>query len=98
CAEAGYRAVAVVAEGRFTARALARHAEAAFRVVPPAQAGPALAPLPLTALEAMPRARAALGALGLTTLGEVAALPRGAVVARLGAEGLCAQRLARGED
>jgi protein ImuB len=39
-----------------------------------------------------------LRSLGLTTLGEVAALPAGAVIARLGAAGLRAHRLCRGDD
>ena len=37
---------------------------------------------------------AGFASLGLTTLGEVAALPVGAVIARLGAEGLRAHKLA----
>jgi len=36
--------------------------------------------------------------LGVTTLGELAALPRPAIVARFGARGLSAHRLASGED
>ncbi len=53
----------------------------------------ALAPLPLWALEGP--ARAAFAALGLTTLGEVAALPVGAVTARGGAVG-CGRTRAAG--
>ena len=36
--------------------------------------------------------------LGITTLGALAALPRGAVVSRFGNDGLLAHRMARGED
>ena len=39
-----------------------------------------------------------LGRWGLTTLGELAALPAGALSARLGAEGIALQQLARGVD
>lgn len=56
----------------------------------------ALAPLPLSALEDAPLARAALASLGLGTLGEVASLPPGAWVARAGAEGKRVHALVQG--
>ncbi len=96
----------VVASERFTAQALARfHREGGGRpasptVVPP-RGGGLLAALPLDALESGwlgPDAAAPFRALGLTTLGEVAALSSGALVARFGALGLQAARLSRGED
>lgn len=102
CSAQGYRAHAVVASEAFTSRALGRHGARRSEVVPPGSSFAALAPLPLAALDcaALSRAtvRQAFGSLGLSTLAEVAALPPGAVVARLGAEGLWAHRLCRGED
>lgn len=99
CSQHGYRARVVVATGAFTARALARYADARVSVVAPREGARALAALPLMALEASEKElMGPLAALGLTTLGQVAALPRGAVVARLGSPGLVAQRLCRGED
>jgi len=96
----GYRGRAVVAPDLFTARAVARHGPPGGEPVVARQESAArLQGLPLRVLaEEAPHAAQALGTLGLSTLGEVAALPPGAVVARLGAEGLRAQRLCRGED
>lgn len=95
----GYRAKVAVAQEAFTARALARHGEKRACLVAEGQGAGALAPLPLGALgEVEERLVSPLRALGLSTLGEVAALPAGAVIARLGAAGLRAQRLCRGED
>jgi protein ImuB len=55
--------------------------------------------LPLQALEGVDaQVHDAFGAFGLLTLGEVARLEPAQVVTRLGARGLRAQRLARGED
>ncbi|AGC45230.1 hypothetical protein MYSTI_03924 [Myxococcus stipitatus DSM 14675] len=85
CAEQGYRAHVAVASEAFTSRALARHGARRVEVVAPGESARVLAPLPLAALEG--REGAAFSALGLTTLGEVAALPVGAVVARGGAQG-----------
>jgi protein ImuB len=56
-----------------------------------------LAPLPASRLPLDPRALEVLDALGLRTLGQVAALPRAAMLDRLGFPGLRAWRLARGE-
>ena len=60
-----------------------------------------LAPLPVTLLRARPALAAlpeALERLGVTTLGELAALPAAAVADRFGRVGLRARDLARGED
>lgn len=96
CSGHGYRGRAVVASELFTARALARHGTRPVQVVPEGESARALAPLPLLALEGPERA--AFAALGLGTLGEVAALPVGAVTARGGAAGLRAHTLCRGGD
>ncbi|WP_338866509.1 DNA polymerase Y family protein [Myxococcus stipitatus] len=85
CSEQGYRAHVAVASEAFTSRALARYGARRVEVVAPGASARMLAPLPLAALEG--REGAAFSALGLTTLGEVAALPAGAVAARGGAQG-----------
>jgi protein ImuB len=95
----GLRGRGVVASELFTARALARFGGGRATVVPRGTSGKALAPLPLQALEGVDAAvRDSLGAFGLASLGGVAGLEPAQVVARLGAKGLRAQRLARGED
>jgi len=72
---------------------------AAFGAIP---AGPAarrtLAVLSLDLLPADPATRGRFALFGLTTMGELAALPRSAVGAQFGAEGERLQALARGED
>ncbi|MET0406535.1 MAG: DNA polymerase Y family protein [Cystobacter sp.] len=96
CAELGWRGRVVVASEMFTPRALARHGEKRLSVVPDGEEARALAPLPLSALEGPEQA--AFMALGLSTLGEVAALPVGAVTARGGAAGMRAHARCRGGD
>ncbi len=99
CAEHGYRAKVAIAGEAFTARALARFGEGRVRVVRKGESPAALAPLPLSALEgASAQVAGPLRGLGLSSLGEVAALPSGALLARLGAQGLRAHRDCRGED
>jgi protein ImuB len=60
------------------------------------QARELLAPLPLELLPLQPRERAELRELGVRRLGELAALPAGAVAERLSADGREAWQLARG--
>ena len=99
CGEHGYRAKVAIASEAFTARALARFGEGRVRVVRTGESPSALAPLPLSALEGdVAQVAGPLRGLGLSSLGEVAALPSGALLARLGAEGLRAHRFCRGED
>ena len=57
-----------------------------------------LAALPLALLPADPETRQRFALFGLTTMGELAALPRSAVGAQFGASGERLQALARGED
>src|SRR5215813_4030054 len=97
CASFGYRGKAAVASQLFTARALAREAATRVQVIGPSQSAQALSPLPLSSLES-PAAVESFKSLGLATLGEVASLPIGALVARMGLEGLRMHRLCRGED
>ncbi|QAT85349.1 DNA polymerase IV [Corallococcus coralloides] len=96
CGEQGYRAHVTVASEAFTSRVLARHGSRRVEVVPEGQGARALAPLPLGALE--DAAAKAFSVLGLSTLGEVAALPAGAVTARGGAAAARAHARCRGVD
>ncbi|RPH65838.1 MAG: DNA polymerase Y family protein [Myxococcaceae bacterium] len=95
---AGYRARVVLASEPFTARALARFGAATRACVAPGGSERALAALPVQALEDAPEVVASLRALGLSTLGELSALQPTQVISRLGAQGLRAQRLVRGQD
>jgi protein ImuB len=100
CREAGLEGRCVVGSERFTTQALARWRADTLAVVP-SHGGAHLHALPLAALEdgwLGPGAAAPFRALGLSTLGELAGLPSGALVARFGALGLAAARLCRGED
>ena len=98
CRTHGYRAGFCVASEKFTAKAIARHGGTG-QLVPVQESARALAVLPLEALEGREAETVApLRSLGLSRLGELAALPPGALLARLGGVGLRAQRLARGED
>ena len=95
-----------VADGPFIAR-LAAHlaAPGAPMVVPVGDSPRFVAPIPLTAL--VPHFAstgdaaeiiATWGQLGLTSLGDVAALPAAAVLGRFGTDGIALHRLARGDD
>ena len=100
CRNLGFRARCVVGEERFSTQALARWSGDALAVVPKG-GGPKLPKLPLVALEEGWLGDGAADTyreLGLTTLGELAALPAGALVGRFGSMGLEAARLCRGED
>ncbi len=89
-----------VADGRFVAEQVARRQLAdpdAAMVLPPGGSRSFLAPMPVQSL-ARPELADVLLRLGLRTLGSFAALPAADVVARFGAEGLLAHRLAGGLD
>jgi nucleotidyltransferase/DNA polymerase involved in DNA repair len=75
-------------------------APAAFFALPGGAAAvrEVLAAMPLTLLPVKPETRQRLALFGLTTMGELAALPRSAVGAQFGQEGERLQALARGED
>ena len=91
-----------VADGPLVARlAATRAGRGRPRVVPPGTAAAFLAPAPLAALATFvpdPDVLDTWERLGLTTIGEVGALPTGAVVARFGPAGQWVHRLARGLD
>jgi protein ImuB len=101
-----------IADGRFAASLAARrgsipqHGIAAARsgsaadrhlIVPPGEVAGFLAPFPVGVLE-RPDLTDMFVRLGLTTLGHLAALPRAALAARFGPEGVRAHRLASGAD
>ena len=67
------------------------------RVVAPGEATAFLAPLPVERLPVSDELRRQVRWLGLRTVGELAALPRAALAARFGPEGVMLWDLARGE-
>lgn len=100
CRAVGLRGRCVVGSERFTTQALCRWGDDAVAILPE-RGGAAVASLPLVALEAGwlgEGAAAPFRALGLSTLGELAALPPASLVGRFGAMGHLAARLCRGED
>ncbi len=70
----------------------------ALHVVEPGADAAFLAPLPAALLSRDPEVRARLGRFGLRVIGQVAELPRSAVVARFGPEGQRLHARARGEE
>jgi protein ImuB len=92
-----------VADGAFAARLAAHSAsDAPVQVIDPSATPEFVASWPVTvlsgALEVGTDLVSLLVRLGLPTLGDLAALPAGAVLARFGAAGAQAHRLARGLD
>jgi protein ImuB len=86
-----------VADGPFAAALAARAAAPGSQVVDPGGSPAFLAPLPVDALD-RPDLADVLVRLGLRTLGAFADLDAADVVARFGADGRLAHRLARGLD
>lgn len=98
CNVAGFRVKVVIGSERFTTQALCRFGDGAIVA---AQGGRLLAQAPLDALLGAGLGDDVLGplkALGLSTLGEVAALPIGSLAARFGTHGHLVAQLARGQD
>ncbi|MBZ5558307.1 MAG: hypothetical protein LAO77_13635 [Acidobacteriia bacterium] len=103
----GVRAHVAIASTRTAAMVLAL-ARPGLTVVAPGDEAAALAPIPIDFLERIhvepqspPSRSSALSAVkrwGLSTLGELAALPAGELTARLGKQALAWQATARGED
>ncbi len=93
CAGAGIGWRLGVADGPFTATAAARRGI----IVPPGEAAAFLAPLPVELL-GDPELADLLRRLGIGRLGDLAALDEGAVLARFGAAGGRAHRLAQGRE
>lgn len=94
----GLPARVAVAGTRTAARVVARSAMTTITVVPPGADRAALAPAPLDVLDPAPAVAATLARWGVTTLGELAALPRAGLADRLGVAGLRAHDEAQGRD
>jgi protein ImuB len=94
---AGLTARVGIAASRIGALAAARFGSGATVVEPGGDAA-ALATVPLALLTRSEALATRLSRWGLRTLGELAALPTAGLFERAGAEGVQAQRLARGED
>jgi nucleotidyltransferase/DNA polymerase involved in DNA repair len=73
-------------------------ARAACLILPPGEGRTTLAGLPIGLLPAEPAVRDRFSLFGLTSMGQLAGLPRSAVAAQFGAVGERLQALARGED
>ena len=86
-----------VADGLFAALLAARAADDGPLVVAPGASAGFLAPWPVESL-GRPELADLLRRLGIRTLGAFAALPRGHVLARLGAEGALCHAVARGDE
>jgi nucleotidyltransferase/DNA polymerase involved in DNA repair len=99
---AGTRFVAMMAAGK--ANEPAQHPTGLLTVppgllaVPPGEDAAFLVSLPAALLTADPDVRARLARFGLRQIGQVAAVPRSALVARFGAEGERLHARARGEE
>lgn len=88
-----------IAEGKFAARvAAAVTRPGSVKIVPAGEEAAFLAPLPISHLPAADAMRWRLGMLGLSTMGEVAKLPLGAVQAQFGPDGKLCWELAQGID
>jgi protein ImuB len=83
-------------QGKLTS--LAAAAEGAVTVIPPGREAAYLAPRPVDLLPLLPDERRRLGLFGLHRLGQLAALPRPAVLAQFGKRGRLLHQLACGED
>lgn len=95
---AGLPARVGVATSRTLARIAAALAPERVRVIPPGGEREVLARAPLAVLELPQELAATLARWGVSTLGELAALPRAGLATRLGAAGLRAHDLASGSD
>ena len=97
---AGTRFAALIAAGDAAADAGAGAADAgaALRSVPPGTEAAFLAPFPAALLSGDSDVRARLARLGLRRIGQVAEIPRSALVARFGSEGALLHARARGEE
>ena len=73
-------------------------ARAACLILPAGEGRTTLAPMPIGLLPAEPAVRDRFSLFGLTTMGQLAGLPRSAVAAQFGSPGERLQALARGED
>lgn len=86
-----------IASSKIAAR-LAAFGGSGSMVVPAEEEWRFLAPLPIQLLTPSPALQSTLARWGIRSLGDLAALPAGAVATRLGPEGVLLARRARGED
>jgi protein ImuB len=97
--EAGYGAVRIgIADSAIAAYAASRARAAPFTIVTPGADAAFLAGFPIALLDLGEDLEETLTALGVTTLGRLAALHPDEVEARFGPTGLAAHQLARGRD
>jgi protein ImuB len=87
-----------LAASRTAARMAALNGSGAVTIIPAGRERAALAKVAIATLDLVPDLAATLGRWGVRTLGELAALPREGVTARLGPAGLRAHDLALGLD
>ncbi|MBB1243623.1 DNA polymerase Y family protein [Streptomyces durbertensis] len=94
-AEAGFEARTGIADTLFAAALAARRANPEERLIPPGLTSAFLARYPVGVLGS-PELGRLLGRLGISTLGDFAALPADRVLSRFGPAGAAAHRTARG--
>jgi protein ImuB len=87
-----------LAASRTAARMAAVNGSGAVTIIPPGRERATLAKVSIATLDLAPELIATLGRWGVRTLGELAALPREGLAARLGPPGLRAHDLALGLD
>lgn len=97
CREQGVAAVVGLAADKFTAL-LSAHRMNAITLVPRGEEAAFLASQPVDFLDLDPELARRLALFGLDTLGQVAALSRGAMMEQFGEAGLTLHRRASGED
>jgi len=85
-ARAGFRARIAVADTRGVAHGLARHGPTSLILCPPSEGMAMMAPLPVPALRIPPAKVELLRRLGVDTVGQLAAMPRGPLASRFGPE------------
>ncbi len=93
----GIDAAVVISSNIHAATCLARGGKIRTAVIPSGQEAPMLASLPVSVLHPDPEYAETLSRWGITTLGQLAALPPKELIARLGQEGRRLRQLARGE-
>ena len=95
--ELGHSATVVISDDPETARMLARWGNQ-NRVIAPGQGRQALSELPLDALSLPPAEQQFLQNLGIVRIGDFTALPSAAIANRLGAVGVTAHSMAKGNS
>ena len=98
CRDMGFQGRVAVADGKGVALALVRHAGRERMRAAPGEGARALAPLPLEALDLPAEVARWLSAVGVESVGALAALPAETLAHRFGAPGAAAGRLSRGID